>query len=73
MRLTDMTVSRWHASLQREDGEWLLADLGSTNGTRLNGWRVNNPMPVRAGDTVSFGTVTFVLTERPRPVRARAS
>ena len=73
MRLTDMTVSRWHASLQREDGEWLLSDLGSTNGTRLNGWRVNDPIPVRAGDMVSFGTVTFVLTERPGPVPARAS
>jgi len=73
MTLTDMTVSRWHASLQRDRGGWLLSDLGSTNGTRLNGWRVNGPIPVRGGDMVSFGAVTFVLTERPRPLRARAS
>jgi len=65
MTLADLTVSRWHASLEREAGGWLLADLGSTNGTRLNGWRVNGPMLVRAGDLVSFGAVTFVLTERP--------
>jgi hypothetical protein len=66
MTLADDTVSRWHASLERGPaGGWLLADLGSTNGTRLNGWRVSGPMPVRAGDMVSFGALTFVLTERP--------
>jgi hypothetical protein len=70
MTLADLTVSRWHASLQRNADGWLLADLGSTNGTRLNGWRVKDPIPVRAGDLVSFGAVTFVLTERPGKSRA---
>lgn len=70
MTLADLTVSRWHASLQRDADGWLLADLGSTNGTRLNGWRVNGPIPVRAGDLVSFGSVTFVLTDRPGQSRA---
>lgn len=65
MTLPDETVSRWHASLERSSGEWLLADLGSTNGTRLNGWRVTAPIPVRPGDMVSFGGVTYVLTDRP--------
>ena len=66
MTLADETVSRWHATLERGPaGDWLLADLGSMNGTRLNGWRVRGPMPVRAGDLVSFGALTFVLTERP--------
>jgi len=65
MMLADLTVSRWHASLQRDADGWLLADLGSTNGTRLNGWRVKGPIPVRSGDLVSFGAATFVLTERP--------
>ncbi len=66
MTLADGTVSRWHASLQRGGDGWLLADLGSTNGTRLNGWRVSSPSPVRAGDLVTFGRVTFVLADRPR-------
>jgi len=70
MTLADLTVSRWHASLQRDADGWLLADLGSTNGTRLNGWRVKGPIPVRAGDLVSFGAVTYVLTERPGQSRA---
>ena len=66
MTLADETVSRWHASLQQSSDGWLLADLGSTNGTRLNGWRVTSPSPVAAGDLVSFGDVTFVLADRPR-------
>jgi hypothetical protein len=65
MTLTDKTVSRWHACLKREDGGWLLTDLGSTNGTRLNGWRVHAPIAVSPGDLVSFGDATFVLIERP--------
>ena len=66
MTLTDDTVSRWHATLERSASGWLLADLGSMNGTRLNGWRVTQPTVVRAGDMVSFGRATFVLSDRPR-------
>jgi hypothetical protein len=65
MTLASDTVSRWHASLQHGPDGWLLADLGSTNGTRLNGWRVTSPSPVSAGDLVTFGAVTFVLADRP--------
>jgi hypothetical protein len=65
MTLADRTVSRLHASLKREDGGWLLTDLGSTNGTKLNGWRVSAPITVTAGDLVSFGGATFVLADRP--------
>jgi pSer/pThr/pTyr-binding forkhead associated (FHA) protein len=66
MTLADETVSRWHASLERAASGWMLADLGSTNGTRLNGWRVTGPVPVRPGDTVCFGAATYLLSERPR-------
>jgi hypothetical protein len=61
MVLPDPTVSRWHAGLRRESSGWLLDDLGSTNGTLLNGWRVRAWVPVRDGDLVSFGAVTFVV------------
>jgi Domain of unknown function (DUF1707)/FHA domain len=61
LTLADETVSRWHASLVRADGSWLLDDLGSTNGTRVNGWRVSAPTPVAPGDSVSFGRATFVI------------
>jgi len=65
--LSDMTVSRTHAGLRRDaGGGWLLSDAGSTNGTRLNGWRVTEPVPVRAGDRVSFGALTLLVTESAR-------
>jgi FHA domain/Domain of unknown function (DUF1707) len=64
--LSDMTVSRSHAGLRREGGGWLLTDAGSTNGTRLNGWRVTEPVPLRAGDEVMFGALTMVVAEHAR-------
>jgi hypothetical protein len=68
MVLPDPTVSRWHAGLRREASGWMLDDLGSTNGTRLNGWRVRAWVPVRDGDLVSFGAVTYIIG---RPARGR--
>jgi hypothetical protein len=62
--LADMTVSRYHAELRRSGGEWLLVDVGSTNGTRANGWRVGSGFTVRAGDCVTFGRVTFRLADQ---------
>ena len=62
--LADLSVSRWHARLYQEDDQWLLSDLGSTNGTRLNGWRVTTGVPVKPGDHVSFGSIGFVITDR---------
>jgi pSer/pThr/pTyr-binding forkhead associated (FHA) protein len=62
--IADISVSRRHAGLARGANGWLLTDLGSTNGTRLNGWRVRDPVPVRCGDRVSFGAVTFELRDR---------
>jgi hypothetical protein len=58
------TVSRWHARLDREDDRWLLADAGSTNGTRVNGWRVRQPVPVQPGDHVMFGSAAFIVCTR---------
>jgi hypothetical protein len=65
--LADMTVSRTHAGLRREGGGWLLSDADSTNGTRVNGWRVTSPVPLQAGDRVTFGAMTLVVAERARP------
>jgi hypothetical protein len=59
--LADPSVSRFHARLHREPDGWLLRDLGSTNGTVLNGWRVTEPVSVRAGDRVSFGLASFLV------------
>lgn len=60
--LADLTVSRVHAELRREHDSWLLVDLGSMNGTRLNGWRLVGPASVRAGDEVAFGDCVFLVS-----------
>jgi FHA domain/Domain of unknown function (DUF1707) len=62
--LPDLTVSRVHAGLRRDAGGWLLDDIGSTNGTRVNGWRVTGPVPVRPGDRISFGALNLVVSDR---------
>ena len=69
--IEDTTVSRWHARLERAAGRWLLTDLGSTNGTRLNGWRVGQPVPVQAGDLVAFGSAQFVVCPDERNTAER--
>jgi hypothetical protein len=61
------SVSRKHAELRRAGDRWLLRDLGSRNGTRVNGMRVSEEVEVRPGDRISFGGVPFVLG---RPERA---
>ncbi|MEU7002022.1 DUF1707 and FHA domain-containing protein [Nonomuraea sp. NPDC046570] len=60
--LADLTVSRVHAELRRDDGGWMLVDLGSLNGTRLNGWRLVGPARIRSGDEVSFGDCGFLIS-----------
>lgn len=65
LTIADTTVSRVHARLTRSPDGWLLADLGSTNGTRVNGWRVREPAVVRAGDRVRFGAAVFVMRDVP--------
>ena len=52
--LGDDTVSRRHAELRFEDGRWLLRDLGSSNGTYVNG-RYVTEAEVRPGDVVHLG------------------
>jgi Domain of unknown function (DUF1707)/FHA domain len=61
LTIADRTVSRVHARLERTAEGWLLTDLSSTNGTRVNGWRVRGQVRVRAGDLVSFGNAEYSL------------
>jgi hypothetical protein len=61
LRIADLSVSRRHAQLDRTEDGWLLSDLGSHNGTRVNGWLVREPVPVRPGDLLQFGSAMFVI------------
>jgi hypothetical protein len=61
--LTDLSVSRMHALLVRREDGWVLSDLGSHNGTRLNGWLVREAVRVRMGDRVEFGSMAFIIQD----------
>lgn len=61
LRLFDISVSRSHAVLSHEDRGWVLHDLGSMNGTYVNGHRVAGRALVRPGDLIAFGRITFRL------------
>ena len=61
--IEDPNVSRQHAELRPRGGAWVVSDLGSTNGTRLNGRTVHAPEVVRPGDEIEVGSsvITFEL------------
>ena len=61
VKLADKTVSRRHAMLIPNNGHWLLEDLGSANGTYLNGVKVTRPMEVKRGDQIRCGSTLLVF------------
>jgi pilus assembly protein CpaF len=69
--LKSSTVSTKHARLYRDNGEWLLVDEKSTNGTFLNGQVVEAPSPVCDGDQIDVGAFRlWVESGAPRPAPA---
>ena len=61
-RVGDPDVSRHHARIRHDGERWLVADLGSLNGTCLNGWRITEETEVRPGDRLSLAGARFRLT-----------
>jgi pSer/pThr/pTyr-binding forkhead associated (FHA) protein len=59
--IPDESVSTTHAKLQRREGVWVLVDLDSTNGTFVDGERVQGEAPLAPGATVRFGEVSLVF------------
>ena len=72
LRLNDERVSRFHAKVQQEDGDIILTDLESTNGTRVNG----SPVQIRrlrAGDQISVGRSMLLFGTLEEIAARRAS
>jgi pSer/pThr/pTyr-binding forkhead associated (FHA) protein len=70
--IADPSVSTMHAKLQRRDTVWVLTDLGSTNGTFVEGERLSGEMPLSPGTTLKFGDVAALfepLDDSVRPER----
>ena len=62
--LADPAVSSEHARVSRVGRAWVISDLGSTNGTRLNDRRVDGDVPLAHGDVVALGNVRFRVGTR---------
>ncbi|MFP2895561.1 FHA domain-containing protein, partial [Corallococcus sp. 4LFB] len=67
----DASVSRQHARVGVAEGEAFIADLGSHNGVRVNGERVQGSRPLDGGDVVTLGNVTLVFHRGERPLPER--
>jgi len=64
IRIDDGNVSRRHAELSREAAAgagWTVVDLGSTNGTEVNGRRIGRRTPLEDGDRIAIGGTELVF------------
>lgn len=61
LAIVDEYTSTYHAKLARNGDRWMLTDLDSTNGTKLNGSRVTGTVLVPTFTPVTIGTTTFEL------------
>jgi phosphoserine phosphatase RsbU/P len=59
----DAGLSRQHMAITRTDGQWQVEDLGSKNGTLLNGQRVERATPFRLGDRIAAGHLTIEFAD----------
>ena len=55
--IIDPTISRRHAMVALADDRYVVSDLQSGNGTRVNGMAIHEPTPLRDGDEVQFGNI----------------
>jgi hypothetical protein len=62
--ITDDYTSTNHARISVSNGNWVLTDLGSTNGTLCDGSPVIGSVPLHLGETVTVGQTTFELRAR---------
>lgn len=64
---TDLSLSRWHLVFERDGEYWTVRDLGSKNGTFVNGARVIARQVLRSGDRIVAGYTVIVYDEPAEP------
>jgi sigma-B regulation protein RsbU (phosphoserine phosphatase) len=69
--LPDVLLSRRHAEIQKTPGGWVIRDLGSMNGTRLNDVRIQGERPLGQGDVVTAAGWRLVFFEEDAPSGAQ--
>jgi sigma-B regulation protein RsbU (phosphoserine phosphatase) len=65
-------LSRKHLVFERDRANWVVRDLGSTNGTFVNGARITGGQVLRSKDRVNVGELSIVFTENAAPVAPAA-
>ena len=58
-------LSRYHAKFEYSSGGWVVRDLGSTNGTKINGERIGGARPIKIGDIIITGDQTIRIEDGP--------
>jgi hypothetical protein len=61
--IEDENVSRRHAEVRPSGGAWIVRDLGSTNGVKVNGHRITSAQSLRPGDTIELGLSRLTFEE----------
>jgi pSer/pThr/pTyr-binding forkhead associated (FHA) protein len=71
--IDEPTISRRHAEVIKRSGVFQIRDLGSTNGTFVNGKRVDAPVPIEAGDEIRLGGIHLYVRRDPaaQPAKRR--
>ena len=63
IRLDDSFTSQLHARVYNRDGQFYVEDLGSTNGTFVNGSKIAGPAPLKRGDRLKIGKTTLEVSK----------
>jgi hypothetical protein len=62
LEIPDQRVSRFHAFIRQLGSDHFeIVDLGSTNGTQVNGWRINSPVRLNPGDVAVIGLTQMTI------------
>jgi pSer/pThr/pTyr-binding forkhead associated (FHA) protein len=69
LALPDASISANHAKLQLKEGIWVLTDLGSTNGSRVDGEAVRGDIALSPGVQITLGEVQLLFEPRDRGVK----
>lgn len=68
--VADPRVSRLHASVRKEGGSYVVTDLGSSAGTKVNDDEISGPHVLHHGDVVSFGPIQFAFEDPAKMTEA---
>ncbi|HLQ65851.1 MAG TPA: SpoIIE family protein phosphatase [Candidatus Limnocylindrales bacterium] len=71
--LTDASISRQHARVSFKDGAWWVEDLGSKNGTKVNGRRIDAASRLTAGDVLQLGNFQIIFSASGSRATARVA